>query len=62
LLLPVVVLPFFVPIVMAAAQATGQLMAGRPFAETAGWLQLLAAYDLVFAAACMLAFPYVLEE
>ena len=62
LLLPVVVLPFFVPIVMAAAQATGQLMAGRPLSETAGWLQLLGAYDLVFAAACMLAFPYILEE
>jgi heme exporter protein B len=62
LLLPVVVLPFFVPIVMAAAQSTGRIMAGRPLAESASWLQLLAGYDLVFAAACMLAFPYTLEE
>lgn len=62
LLLPVVVLPFFVPIVMAAAQSTGKLMAGRPLAESSAWLQLLAVYDLVFVAACMLAFPYTLEE
>lgn len=62
LLLPVVVLPFFVPIVMAAAQSTGKLMAGRPLAESFSWLQLLAVYDLVFVAACMLAFPLTLEE
>ena len=62
LLLPVVVLPFFVPIVMAAAQSTGRIMAGRPLAESASWLQLLAGYDLVFVAACMLAFPFTLEE
>jgi heme exporter protein B len=62
LLLPVVVLPFFVPIVMAAAQATSRLLAGRPLSEATGWLQLLGAYDLVFVAACMLAFPYTLDE
>jgi heme exporter protein B len=62
LLLPVVVLPFFVPIVIGAAQSTGQLLAGRPLAESASWLQLLAGYDLVFTVACMLAFPYTIEE
>ena len=62
LLLPVLVLPFFVPVVMAAAQSTGRLVAGRPLAESAGWLQMLVAYDLIFTAACMLAFPFTLEE
>ena len=33
LLLPMLALPFFVPIVTAAAQATAHLVAGRPFAE-----------------------------
>jgi heme exporter protein B len=62
LLLPMLSLPFFVPVVMPAAQATARLLAGRPVAEAAGWLRILLAFDIVFVAACMLAFPYTLEE
>jgi heme exporter protein B len=62
LLLPMLLLPFFVPVVMAAAQSTGRLVAGRPLAESVGWLQMLVAYDLIFIAACMIAFPFTLEE
>jgi heme exporter protein B len=60
--LPVLSLPFFVPIVMPAAQATARLLSGRPVAEAASWLKTLAAFDIVFVAACMLAFPFTLEE
>ncbi|MGI9076359.1 MAG: heme exporter protein CcmB [Gemmatimonadaceae bacterium] len=62
LLLPVLSLPFFVPIVVPAAQATAKLLNGRPIAEVAGWLRLLGAFDIVFVAVCMLAFPYTIEE
>lgn len=62
LLLPMLSLPFFVPIVIPAAQATARLLAGRPAAESMGWLKILLAFDLVFVAACMLAFPYTIEE
>ena len=62
LLLPMLSLPFFVPIVMPAAQATASLLAGRPIAEAAAWLKLLLAFDIVFVAACALAFPFTLEE
>ena len=62
LLLPVLSLPFFVPIVMPAAQATARLLSGRPVAEAASWLKTLVAFDIVFVTACMLAFPYTLEE
>jgi heme exporter protein B len=62
LLLPVLALPFFVPVVTAAAQSTARLLAGRPVAESTAWLQLLVAYDLVFVIACMLAFPFTLDE
>ena len=62
LLLPVLSLPFFVPIVMPAAQATARLLSGRPVAEAASWLKTLLAFDIVFVTACMLAFPYTLEE
>jgi len=62
LLLPVLALPFFVPVVTAAAQATARLMAGRPVDETIGWLKLLAAYDLVFVVACAFAYTVIADE
>jgi heme exporter protein B len=62
MLLPVLSLPFFVPIVIPAAQATARLLSGRPADEIVGWLKLLIAFDIVFVAACMLAFPFTIEE
>ncbi|MEJ7812853.1 MAG: heme exporter protein CcmB [Gemmatimonadaceae bacterium] len=62
LLLPVLSLPFFVPIVMPAAQATAKLLAGRPVGEAAAWLRLLVAFDIVFVVICMFAFPFTVEE
>ena len=62
LLLPMLSLPFFVPIVIPAAQATAKLLSGRPVGEALAWLRLLLAFDLVFVAACMLAYPFTLEE
>lgn len=62
LLLPVLALPFFVPIVMPAAQATARLLSGRPIDEALGWIKILLAFDIVFVAACAIAFPYTLEE
>ena len=62
MLLPVLSLPFFVPIVIPAAQATARLLAGRPADEIVGWLKLLIAFDIVFVAACMLAFPFTIED
>ncbi|MBX6331690.1 MAG: heme exporter protein CcmB [Gemmatimonadaceae bacterium] len=62
LLLPMLSLPFFVPIIMPAAQATARLLSGRPVSEAASWLKILIAFDLVFVVACMLAFPHTIEE
>jgi heme exporter protein B len=62
LLLPMLALPFFIPVVIPAAQATSILLSGRPPEDASGWLRILAAFDLVFAAACTVAFPHTLEE
>jgi heme exporter protein B len=62
LLLPMLALPFFVPIVLPAAQATAKLLAGRPVSDVASWLNVLASFDIVFVAACTVAFPHTLEE
>jgi heme exporter protein B len=62
LLLPMLSLPFFVPIVMGAAQSSARLMAGRPVSEAWPWLRILVAFDIVFVVACTLAFPFTLDE
>ena len=62
LLLPMLALPFFVPIVIPAAQATAKLLAGRPVSEAYAWLRILLAFDLVFVAGCALLFPFMFEE
>ena len=63
LLLPMMTLPFFIPLVIPAAQATALLMSGRPLAsEGAAWLKLLLAFDLVFVSACIVVFPFTIEE
>jgi len=62
LLLPILSLPFFVPIVIPAAQATAKLLSGRPVGDALPWLRLLLAFDLLFVVACTLAYPFTLEE
>ena len=62
LLLPMLSLPFFVPIVLTSAQASTNLLAGRPFSEALPWLKILIAFDIVFAVACTVAFPLTIEE
>ena len=62
LLLPMLSLPFFVPIVTAAAQTTARLLSGRPAAEAWPWLRILLGFDLVFVIACAIAFPFTLDE
>jgi len=62
LLLPMLALPFFVPIVIAATQATAKLLSGRPVSEGGAWLKLLLAFDIVFVAACTLAYPFTVED
>jgi heme exporter protein B len=62
LLLPMLSLPFFVPILMNAAQAGARVFAGRPMSESLAELKILIAFDIVFIIACTLAFPFTLEE
>jgi heme exporter protein B len=62
LLLPMLSLPFFVPVLMNAAGATTLAFAGRPADELWPYLRILIGFDLVFIVACTLAFPFTLEE
>ena len=62
LLLPLLLFPAAVPIALAAVKTTSHILAGRPFERFAPWLALSAAYDVIFLAAAVLLFDYVLEE
>jgi heme exporter protein B len=62
LLLPMLSLPFFVPIVIAASQSTAKLLSGRPAAEGGAWIKLLLAFDIVFVALCTLAYRFTVDD
>jgi heme exporter protein B len=62
LLLPMLSLPFFVPIVIAASQSTAKLLSGRPVAEVSAWLKLLVAFDILFVALCTVAYPFTVDD
>ncbi len=62
LLLPMMTLPFFVPLVIPAAQASAMVMRGQPLGDGLSWLKVLVAYDLVFVSACIVVFPFTIEE
>lgn len=62
LLLPVLLLPFMILPLSWGVQATVRLLAGRPLSEIAGWLNMLAVYDIVFVALALLLFPATVSE
>jgi len=62
LMLPVLLLPFMVPPVVAAVQMTTRILVNRPLSEMIGWLKLLAAFDLVFVVMPLLLFSATLDR
>lgn len=62
LLLPLLHLPFVVPVLIAGVQASTRLLAGRPLSEVTGWLRFLVVYDIVFVTLGALAFSTVVDE
>jgi len=62
LLLVVILLPFLLPPLIGAVQATARLLDGRPLSESVGYLKLLAAYDITFVSLATLLFRYTVDE
>jgi heme exporter protein B len=58
---PLLVLPLVTPVLIAGVRATDLATSGRA-AETASWLGLLVAFDVVFLSAGVLVFGYVMED
>jgi heme exporter protein B len=61
-LLPLLLFPMLVPVLVAAVEATGALMAGDAMGDSGRWIQLLIAFDIIFLGASILAFGAVIEE
>ena len=61
-LLPLLLVPIAVPLLIATVKCTGAILSGDGLAESASWIQLLIAFDVIFLAAGYLTFPAVLEE
>ena len=61
-LLPMLTLPVLVPLILAAVETTSGVLAGEPLADLSHWLQLSAVFAVLFLAACLILFDYVVEE
>jgi heme exporter protein B len=61
-LLPVLMFPVVVPVLLGAVRSSEALISLQNAALAGGWLQLLAAFDLVYFVTCTAIFHLVVEE
>jgi heme exporter protein B len=61
-ILAILLFPVMVPVILAAAKSSGQVLDGHGLANAVSWLLLLVVYDLVFLAISIMTFDFVLEE
>ena len=62
ILLPILFFPIAAPVIIAAAEATRAVLAGDSFGDYSKWIQLMAAFDVVFVVLAALTFDFVLGE
>jgi heme exporter protein B len=62
LLLPVLLLPFVIPPLFFASQATVGVLGAAPAGDLMGWLRLLALYDIAFLVLAAMLFPTVMDQ
>ncbi|HKQ33428.1 MAG TPA: heme exporter protein CcmB [Thermodesulfobacteriota bacterium] len=61
-LLPILLFPIIIPLIVSAVKLSTLVLEGKPLYSGASALQLLAAFDIIFIAACAVVFEYVIEE
>jgi len=62
LLLPLLIVPLFVPALIAGVKASAVMLAGLPMAAASNWIGILIAFDVLFVAAGYLLFEHVIGE
>jgi heme exporter protein B len=61
-MLPILLLPLSVPVIIAAVRVTSLALAGAAMRDSVPWLNLLAAFDVLFGVACYYSFGTLLED
>jgi heme exporter protein B len=61
-LLPMLTLPVLVPALLAAVESFRAVLAGDSLSDISAWINIGGAFALLFVAACVLLFDYVIEE
>ncbi len=61
MLLPLLVLPILIPLMIAAVEATAELLEASPVLDRT-WLMVLVAFDIIYFAAAWMLSDYLLEE
>ncbi len=62
IMLPILFFPVVVPVIIAAVEATGLVLDGGSWSSLASWLQIMAAFDVIFLVVSLLVFEFILEE
>jgi len=62
MVLPILFLPVVVPIIISAVKASGLALSGESWSAMAAWLQILAAFDVIFLVVSFWVFNFVIEE
>jgi heme exporter protein B len=60
-MLPILFLPVVVPLVIAAVKSTGLILGGAPWSDLWSWLEMIAAFDVIFSVLSSLVFHFVVE-
>lgn len=62
MLLPILLFPVALPVLLAAVKATGMLLGDFPLADAHFWVNMLLAFDVIFAVLGWMLFDFVVEE
>ncbi len=62
IMLPILFFPIVTPVIIAAVKATGLVLAGESWSSLASWLQVMAAFDIIFVVVSSLVFEFIIEE
>lgn len=60
-LLPLLLFPMMIPVLLGAVQASTSLLEGNVMRDAGAWIRMLFVYDVVFLAAALAVFEYVIE-
>ncbi len=62
IMLPILFFPIVIPVIIAAVKATELVLAGESWSSLASWLQVMAAFDIIFVVVSSLVFEFIIEE